>query len=106
MQNGAEFATSQWDACIWKTNLSINPYKMSGISHYYQFIQSIFVLGLLGVFFIFILNLIEHTVSKQWRPWSDAAFCGVCSRSALFAHVLQKGRKAHIGCTLAYFYMG
>ena len=26
------------------------------------------------------------TICKQWRPWSDAAFCGVWSGSALFAY--------------------
>ena len=25
------------------------------------------------------------TICKQWKPWSDAAFCGVWSGSALFA---------------------
>ena len=28
-------------------------------------------------FFHFTKFLIEHSVNKQWRPWSDAAFCGV-----------------------------
>ena len=29
------------------------------------------------VFFIFIQILIEHSVSKQWKPWSaDTTFCG------------------------------
>ena len=32
--------------------------------------------GYLVYFFIFILFQIEIPVSKQWRPWSDAAFCG------------------------------
>ena len=32
------------------------------------------ILGGWVVFFIFIQNLIEHSVSKQWRPWSDATF--------------------------------
>ena len=26
------------------------------------------------------------TIRKEWRPWSDAEFCGVWSRSALFAN--------------------
>ena len=34
-------------------------------------------------FFIFNNIFIGHSVSKQWRPWSDAIFCGVCSGSAL-----------------------
>ena len=29
---------------------------------------------------------IEHSVSKQWRLWSDAAYCGVWPGSALFVH--------------------
>ena len=44
------------------------------------------------VFLIFIQILIEHSVSQQWRPWSDATFCGVWSGFALFAYVPQKGR--------------
>ena len=39
-------------------------------------------------FSIFIQILIEHSESKQGRLWSDAAFCGVRTGSALFAHVL------------------
>ena len=31
------------------------------------------------VFYICIQISIEHSVSKQWRPWSGVAFCGVCS---------------------------
>ena len=34
---------------------------------------------------IFILFGINIPVSKQWRPWLDTAFCGVWSRSVLFA---------------------
>ena len=49
--------------------------------------------GLLGcIFSIFIQILIENSLSKQWRPWSDAALCG----SALFAYVPQKGREAYL----------
>ena len=42
-------------------------------------------------FFIFILFRIHIPLSKKWRPWSDAAFCGVWSGSALFAYVPQMG---------------
>ena len=52
------------------------------------------ILGLLVVFFIFIQILKETSVSKQWRTWSDSAFCGVWSSFALFADVPQKGRYA------------
>ena len=43
--------------------------------------------------FIFILFKIEIPVGKQWRPWSDAAFWGVWSGSALFAYVPNKGAR-------------
>ena len=46
--------------------------------------------GCWEVIFIYIQILIEYSVCKQWRPWSDAAFCGIWSGSALFAYVLQK----------------
>ena len=48
-------------------------------------------------FFIFILFRIDIPVSKQWRPWSDAAFCGVWSGSALSAFVPKMGCQAYIG---------
>ena len=48
-------------------------------------------------FFIFILFLIEIPISKQWRPWSDGAFCGIWSGSALFASVPKIGRQAYMG---------
>ena len=47
--------------------------------------------------YIFIQILIEHSVSKQWRPWSDAVFCRVLSGSTLFAYVTQKGGLAYMG---------
>ena len=47
------------------------------------------------VFFIFIHMLIEHSVSIKWRPWSNPVFRG--SRSAMFAYVTQRGRKAYMG---------
>ena len=39
------------------------------------------------VFFLFIQILIEHSVSKQCRPWWDATFYGVWTGSALFVYV-------------------
>ena len=35
---------------------------------------------------------IDIPVSKQWRPWSDAGFCGIWSGFALFAYVPKMGR--------------
>ena len=63
------------------------------ISHPYQFDQSISVLVVL----ISIQILLERSVSKEWRTWSDAAFCGVWSGSTLFAYVPQKGRLTYMG---------
>ena len=47
----------------------LNPFKLNGISHSYQSDQCISVLRVVGkYFFIFIQMLIEHSVSKQWKP--------------------------------------
>ena len=43
--------------------------------------------GLLGGIFPFYSNSNRTSVSKQWRPWSDAAFCFLFS---LFVYVPQK----------------
>ena len=59
-------------------HIYVDPFKPNGIYHSYpsdQFISILRVAGGGGVFFISIQILIEHSVSKQWRPWPDAAFC-------------------------------
>ena len=40
---------------------------------------------------------LKKSVRKQWRSWSDAAFCGVWSGSALFAYVPQKDARLIYG---------
>ena len=70
---------------------AFNPFMPNGISHPYRLEQSISVLRGFRWYFSF-LFLIENYASKQWRPWSDTAFCGVWSGSALFAYVPPKWR--------------
>ena len=66
--------------------IEVNPHLPIGPVHTYQLDQSISNFrGVWCTFFVFILFRIDVPVSKQWRPWSDAAFCGVWSGSALFA---------------------
>ena len=55
----------------------LNPFMPNVFSHPCQLDKSISNLGLLGGIFIFIQILKETSVSKQWRTWSDAAFCSV-----------------------------
>ena len=72
----------------------------NGLSHPYQLNQSIFHLrGVFKRFFIFIIFQIEIPMSKQCRPWSDAAFYGVWSGSALFAYVPKNGTTGLYGLT-------
>ena len=74
--------------------LSLNPNKHNGLSYPYTLGEPICRERGSGVFFhFFVLFEIEISVSKQWRPWSDAALCGVWFRTALFAYVPQKGRQ-------------
>ena len=66
----------------------------------YQMDKSISIFkGCWMVFFIFIWILIEHSVSKQWRNWSDAAICGIWCGSALFADVPKKSMLGLYGLT-------
>ena len=44
-------------------------------------------LGVSGCIFIKIYGENDWTFSKQWRPWSDAVFCGIWSGPARFARV-------------------
>ena len=39
---------------------------------------------ILGVFFFFMKIHIEYSVSKQWRPSPDVAFCGVRTRRLIW----------------------
>ena len=65
---------------------NINPHLPNGLFHPYQWPSPFQILGVSSVLFHFLFQ-IEIPVSKQWRPWSDAALCGVWSGSALFAYV-------------------
>ena len=77
--------TKNWLA----VNARFNRFKTNEMSHFYQLDQSISVLRVIECVFslTFIQILLEHSVSKQWRSWSDTALCGVWSGSALFAYV-------------------
>ena len=57
----------------------------------HQLDQSISILRVVRQYFTFLLILIKHSVRKQWRPRSDAAFCSVWSGPALFVFVPQNG---------------
>ena len=66
----------------------INPHLPSGPICPYHLDESISNFRVSGVrFLFFIISRIDIPVSKQWRPWSDAAFCGSWSGTALFAYV-------------------
>ena len=50
-----------------------------------QYDKSIVILGVSGLFCHFYSILMENSVSKLCRPWSDTTLCGVWLGSALFA---------------------
>ena len=61
------------------------------------------ILGVLGGIIQLPQIIIEHSLSKQWRPWSDTAFCGVWSGSALFAYIPQKKTLGLYGLRITSF---
>ena len=75
--------------CLVELSILINwtsPFPILGrLVHPYQLDEPISNFRVSGVLF-FILFWIDIPVSKQWRLWSDAAFCGVWSGSALCAY--------------------
>ena len=58
---------------------------LNRLSHMIYWKSPIWVLGTLGYESYIFLEKKDFTICKQWRPWSDAAFCSVWSGSALFA---------------------
>ena len=60
--------------------------RLNRFSHNIYWKSPISILGTSGCEIYIFLGKNDLTVCKQWRPWSDAAFCGVWSGSALFAN--------------------
>ena len=55
------------------------------------------IVGMLGYEIEIFQEKNGWTFCKQWRPWSDAAFCGVWSGSALFANYTFTGLQTTMG---------
>ena len=67
-------------------NNGINPLKSEWTLSHYILEESIFDFRYVRLYDVVIPEKKnDWTICKQWRPWSDAAFCGVWSGSALFA---------------------
>ena len=65
----------------------LNPPVTNGFSHPDQLDESIFILGVLGVYYSFLFHFFDEIpVRKQNSPRYDAAFCGVTSGAILFAN--------------------
>ena len=58
---------------------------LNRLSHTTYWKGPISILGMSGYEIYIFLEKNGWTVCKQWKPWSDALFCGVWSGSALFA---------------------
>ena len=57
-------------------SILINPFKPNEISHFYHLDRSMFVLRVVWWYFTFFIQiLIEHSVSKLWRPYDQALRC-------------------------------
>ena len=68
---------------------AFNPNLTNGFSNRYQLGESTFILGVLGLIFIFISFFDIISPCKQNIPRWHAAFCGVTSEAILFAYVPQ-----------------
>ena len=62
-----------------------NPLCTDKTLQHYKLEESNLILGVSGCVSYIFIETNDYTISKKWIPWSEAAFCGVLSGSALFA---------------------
>ena len=75
------------------SNSFLSPYEilplthciLNRLSHTIYWKSPVSILGTPGYEIYIFLEKNGKAIFKQWRPWSDAAFCSVWSGSALFA---------------------
>ena len=70
---------------------------LNRLSHTIYWKSLISILGTSGYEIYIFLEKNGLTICKQWRPWSDVAFCGVWSESALFANYPFTGLPTTLG---------
>ena len=63
------------------------------------------MLGVSGYMIYIFLKKNGWSIRKQWKPWSDAAFCGVWSVSALFASYPFRGLQSSIVFFLFFLFV-
>ena len=80
---------------LWVTSLT--HCRLNRLSHTIYWKSPISILGTYGYEIYIFLEKNGLTISKQWRPWSDAAFCSIWSGSALFASYPFKGLPTTMG---------
>ena len=81
--------------CLLRHTLLI--FLTSGLVHPYHLDESICSLGVSGEYLYFCCILHRNALSKQYRPWSDAASCGIWTGSLLFAYVPKMGIQSKKG---------
>ena len=64
---------------------------LNKLSHIMYWKGPISILGMSGYEIYIFLEKNGWTICKQWRPWSDATFCGIWSGFALFANYPFRG---------------
>ena len=73
-----------WRQCIF-TVLSLTHIRLNKLPHTIYWKSRISILGMSGYVIWIFLEKKWLNYLQKWGPWSDAAFCSVCFRSALFA---------------------
>ena len=65
--------------------------RLNELSHMLYWKILISILGMSGYVILIFWEKNDWTICKQWRPWSEAAFCGIWSGSPLFANYPFRG---------------
>ena len=69
-----------------KMYVTLTHCKLNELPHITYWKILILIIGMSGYMIKIFLEKNGRTICKHWRPWSDAAFCGIRSGSALFAN--------------------
>ena len=89
LANICPFLEARNDGGDWSWPLLPQRLRLNRLSNPYSLGEFILILGLMGGIFSF-FQFNRNSVSKQWRPLSDSAFCGLWSGSALLPMLHKK----------------
>ena len=76
--------------------------RLNSLSHTIYWKSPISILGMSSYEIYIFQEKNGYTICKQWRPWSDAAFCGIWAGSTLFTNYSFYGFPDYNGLSFSF----